>query len=346
MAKELRALGEQPQVEEGGVAWQGDARSLMRANLWLRTASRVVVRVASFRATQFHELERSAKRIPWARFVGRDSAVQLRVTARKSKLYHSDAIAQRLADAAASKGVHPQLFVVRVVHDVFEISADSSGELLHMRGYRQATAKAPLRETLAAALLLGSRWTGDNALMDPFCGSGTIPIEAALIARRVAPGLARDFAFSRWPEFDEAAWSTLVAEAREAIQPAARIPILGSDRDAGAVEASVANAARAGVAQDIEWHQRPLSAVQRARESGLVAANPPYGKRVGGGSDVRKLYAQMGNVMRRRLGGWTAAIYASDARLVGQTRLPLKQEFRTVNCGIRIGAWMGEIPRN
>lgn len=346
MAKELRALGEQPRVEDGGVAWEGDARSLMRANLWLRTASRVVVRIASFRATKFHELERAAKRIPWQRFVGRDCVAEFRVTARKSRLYHSDAIAQRLTEAAPSTrgGSHSQLFIVRVLRDEFEISADSSGELLHLRGYRLATAKAPLRETLAAALLLGAGWTGDSALLDPFCGSGTIPIEGALIARRVAPGLERDFAFSTWPEFDAGAWMQLLADAREAVRSNAHTPIRGSDRDAGAIEASLANAKRAGVSGNIEWHHRAVSAVERIADSGLVATNPPYGKRVGEG-DVRNVYAQMGNVARRVLGGWNVAIYTPDARLAGQTRITLKQEFRTVNGGIRIGAWIGEIPR-
>ena len=346
VAKELRTLGEQPRVEDGGVAWEGDARSVMRANLWLRCASRIVVRIARFRATKFHELERAAKRIPWQRFVSRDSAAEFRVTARKSKLYHSDAIAQRLSDAArpTGTGAHPMLFVVRVVRDEFEISVDSSGELLHMRGYRLASAKAPLRETLAAALLLGAGWTGEDALMDPFCGSGTIPIEGALIARRIAPGLERDFAFSTWPEFDADAWKQCLADARDGVHSSVRVPMRGSDRDAGAIEASIANATRAGVAGDIEWRRSTVSAIERIADRGLVATNPPYGKRVGDG-DVRNAYAQMGNVARRALGGWNVAMYTSDAMLAGQTRIPLKQEFRTVNGGIRIGAWIGEIPR-
>lgn len=343
MAKELRALGEQPRVEDGGVAWEGDARSVMRANLWLRCASRVVVRVASFRATQFHELERAAKRIPWQRFVGNDSAAEFRVTARKSKLYHSDAIAQRLTDAARSPGTRPQLFVVRVVRDQFEISVDSSGDLLHMRGYRLATAKAPLRETLAAALLIGAGWTGDSALLDPFCGSGTIPIESALIARRIAPGLGRDFAFSRWPEVDASAWKQSLADAHEAVRSGVRVRIGGSDRDAGAIEASVANAKRAGVAGDIEWRRGAVSTIERIADSGLVATNPPYGHRVGDG-DVRNVYAQFGNAVRRSLAAWNVAIYTSDARLARQTGIALKQEFRTVNGGIGIGAWIGEVP--
>ncbi len=348
MAKELRALGERPRIEEGGVAWEGDARSLMRANLWLRTATRVVVRVASFRATKFHELERAAKRIAWQRFLSSDTLPDFRVTARKSKLYHSDAIAQRFSDATrhTGSGRHEQLFVVRVVRDDFEISADSSGELLHLRGYRQATAKAPLRETLAAALLIGADWAGQVPLLDPFCGSGTILIEGALIARQIPPGLERDFAFMRWPEFEERIWRSLRDDARTAIRARTMIPIHGSDRDSGAIEASTSNAERAGVAGDIEWSKRALSALACDSGSGLVATNPPYGKRVRGASDVRNVYAQFGNVVRRSCAGWNVAFYTSEARLAAQSRLPLKQEFQTVNGGIRVGAWMGKVPRD
>ena len=345
MARELRALGEQPSAEEGGVSWQGDARSVMRANLWLRTASRVIVRIASFRATKFHELERAAKRIDWTRFLGPDAVPEFRVTARKSKLYHSDAIAQRLSDAAGRKrGTHEQLFVARVVRDEFEISVDSSGQLLHMRGYRRDSAKAPLRETLAAALLIGANWSGQTALIDPFCGSGTIPIEGALIARNIAPGLEREFAFMRWADFDVAGWTTLRAEARAAVKSRALAPILGSDRDAGAIEASIANAERAGVGGDVMWSKQALSALARPAGSGLVATNPPYGKRVKGGSDVRNVYAQLGTVLRGALPGWRVALYTTDAGLARQTRLPLKQEFQTLNGGLRIGAWVGDLP--
>ena len=201
------------------------------------------------------------------------------------------------------------------------------------------------QETEFFALLLGAGWTAESALVDPFCGSGTIPIEAALMARRMPPGGHREFAFARWPEFDAAAWAKLVDDARAGARTGVPVPIVGSDRDAGAIEASIANAQRAGVAHDVEWHQRPVSAMERVSESGLVAANPPYGKRIGGGGDVRNVYAQTGNVMRRLLGGWNVAFYIPDSRLAGQTGLTLKQEFRTVNGGIRVGAWIGAIPR-
>lgn len=354
MARELTALGELPRIEDGGVSWEGDARSLMRANLWLRTASRVLVRVATFKATAFYELERRAKKIPWGQFLARGAVAEFRVTARKSRLYHSDAIAERLRRAAArpptTKAVRSeltthrsQLFVVRVVKDEFHISADSSGELLHIRGYRQAVAKAPLRETLAAALLIGSDWTGDVPLLDPFCGSGTIPIEGAMLARRIAPGLHRRFVFMEWPGYDESAWLDLTARARAQVLSRSPASIMGSDRDIGAVEAARANAERAGVEADITFSTHSISGIDPPSSAGLIATNPPYGVRVGKQSNVRNLYAQFGHVLRSRCQGWRVAMYSADSPLTAETGLPLTTAFGTSNGGIRVAAMVGTV---
>ena len=327
----------------------------MRANLWLRTASRVVVRVAQFRATEFFELEKRAKKIPWDQF-GAAGRAEFHVTARKSKLYHSDAIAERLLSALGPRRsartlsaesreprAESQLFVVRVFRDEFTISADSSGELLHMRGYRQAIGKAPLRETLAAALLLGAGWTGDTPLIDPLCGSGTIPIEGALIARRMAPGMRRSFAFQTWPDFEDTEWQVLVAHAKTVALASSPVPILGSDRDAGAIESSKANADRAGV-PDVVFSAGSVSAMTPGDHPGLVATNPPYGKRASKSSDVRNLYAQLGKVLRKRCAGWRFALYSPESRLAQQIGLPLEEMFRTSNGGIRVAALTGRVP--
>ncbi|MDE3171797.1 MAG: class I SAM-dependent RNA methyltransferase [Gemmatimonadota bacterium] len=366
MAGELGALGETPTIEEGGVAWAGDAASLCRANLWLRTASRVVVRAAHFRARTFYELERHARRIPWERFVAPGSEVRFRVTCRKSRLYHSDAVAQRLAaaiehrlqaasaystresdDEADEAGAgREQLFIVRIAHDECTVSADSSGALLHMRGYRQAVAKAPLRETLAAALLAAAGWRGETPLVDPFCGSGTIAIEAARLARRMAPGLDRQFACVEWPEFPRAVFGRLLADARAQVLTRCPVPIRGSDRDAGAIDAARGNAARAGVSDDVEFAVRAVSAIEPpAGGAGLVATNPPYGVRVGGGErhEIRNLYAQLGNVLRRRCPGWRLAFYSPDAGLTRQVGFPMQTVLRTRNGGIPVQVEVGEI---
>jgi putative N6-adenine-specific DNA methylase len=350
VARELSALGEQPRIEDGGVAWDGDARSLMRANLWLRTASRVLVRVARFKADAFYELEKRAKRIPWEQYLPRGASPEFRVTTRKSRLYHSDAIAERFGNSVGrvggETGSGTQLFVVRAVRDEFTISADTSGELLHMRGYRQAVGKAPLRETLAAALLLAADWDGDVPLVDPFCGSGTIPIEAALMARKIPPGINRQFSFMAWPSHDERSWSTLIEESAVHMRAASPVRILGSDRDRGAIAAATANAIRARVADDIELSVRAISAIEPPGEPGLVASNPPYGVRVSGGSDVRNLYAQLGKVLRERWDGCRIALYAPETRLIRQTEIDASEAIRTSNGGIRVSAYIGTVGRD
>jgi putative N6-adenine-specific DNA methylase len=354
-ASELADIGIRGLPEDGGVAWKGSLESVARANLWLRTASRVIVRVAEFKATAFFELELHAKQIPWKRFVAPGSHVEFRVTCHKSKLYHSDAVAQRFATAVEwlVKGAKAarakesdddetpppaerQLFIVRFVRDVCTVSVDSSGALLHMRGYRQQLAKAPLRETLAAGVLLGAGWSGDTPLVDPMCGAGTIPIEAALIARRMAPGRARSFSFQRWPEMDKNMWTSLLETARAGELPAAPVSIAGSDRDEGAIAASRANAERAGVAKDIDFSVQPISALSPAAARGLIASNPPYGVRLGDTTGLRNLYAQLGNVVRRQRPGWDVALLSADRPLERQTQLPFEERFRTRNGGIPV----------
>jgi putative N6-adenine-specific DNA methylase len=367
-AAELRAMGIGGRPEPGGMAWTGTAEQLYAANLRLRTASRVTVLAAEFRAKTFFELERHARKVPWERWVPRGGQVRLRVTCRKSKLYHEGAVAQRVLQAIEHR-VGPlagsavgrddeggedegdaQLFIVRFLRDTCTIRADASGALLHLRGYRQALAKAPLRETLAAAMLLGSGWDGTAPLVDPMCGSGTIPIEAALIARGIAPGLAnparepRGYAFTAWPEFAADAWDAAVARAREEIRPAAGVPILGSDRDEGAIQAAAANAARAGVESDLDLAVRAVSAIEPPPGPGWVVINPPYGVRVGERDPLRNLYAALGRTLRTRAPGWTLALLSPDPGLERQVGVPLDEALRTSNGGIPVRLAVGRVP--
>jgi putative N6-adenine-specific DNA methylase len=276
--------------------------------------------------------------------------VRFRVTCHKSALYHSDAVAQRLAESAMAatgagvaevtevedeEGSAEQLFIVRLDHDTVTISADSSGALLHRRGYRQAIAKAPLRETLAAAMLLASGWSAERPLIDPMCGSGTIPIEAALLARRIAPGIGRSFAFERWAAFDEGRWGRIRERALAEALPSAPQPIVAADRDAGAIAACASNAARAGVTEDVEAVQRPLSATVPAGEiPGWVITNPPYGMRIG--TDVRNLYARLGQLLRTSLAGWELGVLTASTALERQIGVPLERAFEASNGGIKV----------
>jgi putative N6-adenine-specific DNA methylase len=334
----------------GGVAFSGDRAALYRANLRLRTASRVLLRVGSFRAAAFSELRKKAARLPWEELIARGRPVAVRAACRKSKLYHSDAVAERVTGAiadrlgAAVERARPsddeadapaQLVLARIVDDVCTLSVDASGALLHRRGYRLATAKAPLRETLAAGLLAASGWDGASPLVDPFCGSGTILVEGALAALGRAPGGNRRFAFMDWPSFDAPLFARLRAEA-DAPGAAPLPPIAGSDRDAGAVRMAAENAARAGVADGIRFERRAVSSLEPPPGKGAVVTNPPYGRRVGEGRELRDLYARFGDVLRERCAGWKIALLCPDARLIAATRLGLDTSLSFSNGGLRV----------
>lgn len=344
VADELSALGLKGETDTGGVTFKAGRRELYQANLHLRVASRILVRVAEFRATAFWELEKRARAVRWSELLAPGRAVVFRVTSKKSKLYHEDGIAERLAGAltAAVKGVsvaddeRAQEFVVRLFRDTVTLSIDSSGELLHRRGYRLASAKAPLRENLGAAVILGAGWDPSRPLVDPFAGSGTIPIEAALIARRIPAGWQRSFAFEQWPDFDEASWREVRANAESRMLPRAPSLIAGSDRDEGAITAAVANAGRAGVSGDIEWTRATLSNAVRPEPPGWLVTNPPYGVRVGEAKPLRDLYATLGQLSRERYGQWTVAFVAADAGLIGATGIPFVEALRFRNGGIPV----------
>ena len=345
LQRELWTLGLHPLTEDGGFFWKGTWREFYRAQLMLRTAGRVLVRMKEFEALTFADLERDCTDLPWRRFLAAKQPFKLKVSCAKSKLYHEDAIAERLAGwittatgavwEPGAPDADAQIFIVRGWHDRFTVSADGSGDHLHRRGYRQEIAKAPLRETIAASLLHASGWipsvdegTGRGAavrfkaptadLTDPFCGSGTIVIEAALAARKIPPSMAnpklnpRPFAFWRWPSFDPEEFTKTVESLRSKVLDKAPMKLRGSDRDDGAVAAAIANARRAGVADDVSFERRALTDAVLP-EKGWVVTNPPFGVRVSEGKDLRDLYAVLG----RRLAevpGTRAAWLCSDSQ--------------------------------
>lgn len=356
VAGELASLDLAPDaVAPGGVSFRGGDDAVWRANLWLRAASRVVARVGSFRARALGELERRARALPWDRFLAPGCSVKIRVTSHKSRLYHTTAIADRIASAIAGRvsgvstpssapdtdaddaadGSHA-LVIVRVAHDTCLVSADSSGDLLHRRGYRRRTAKAPMRETLAAAMLLAGHWDASATLLDPFCGSGTIPIEAALIARRLPPGGRRQFAFESWPGFSHSKWRRLVSAAVDAALPATPVSILASDRDAGAIDAARDNAQRAGVAADITFAQQPLASVALPDQPGWIVTNPPYGVRVSDRAGARGAYAQLGRLLRAQRQEWRAVVMLADRSLGNAAGIELHRLLHTRNGGIPV----------
>jgi len=347
---EVRALGLSGRGVPGGVEVEGDLAVVEKLNLHLRTATRVLLRIGQLKATNFPELIKRARALPWELCLRRGQPVALRVTCRKSRLYHSGAVAERLVLALEEKlgGKAPvvekgsdedeeaplaQLVLARFERDLCTVSADTSGALLHLRGYRTAQSRAPLRETLAAAVLLAAGYSGEEPLDDPLCGSGTLAIEGAWIAERRAPGLARSFAFERWPGHDPRRWAALKAVAREG-QRRAPFLISASDLDAGAVAATRANAARAGVVLELE--QRALADLPARQGPGLIAVNPPYGVRVGEGQDLQRLHRQLGEVLRSRRPGFRLAALIADPRLAHAVGLPSQRLFKTQNGGLPV----------
>lgn len=370
VAQELVALGltrppagrtKSKDVLEGGVEFRGDLRALYRANLHLRAASRVLVRLGAFRATAFAELRQKASGLEWEKYILPRQPVALRVTCHRSRLYHSDAVAERVAGAIADRLGYPmahshspdeaeaatdsQLIVVRLAQDQCTISLDTSGALLHQRRYRLVTGKAPLRETLAAGVLLASGWDRQSPVLDPFCGAGTIVIEAALLARHIAPGHMREFSFMNWPNYSATLWKAALAEAKTQTL-ATCPPLLASDRDAGAIEAARANAERAGVAANIEFTQRAVSAITPPPGLGWVITNPPYGVRVQAPRDLRNLYARFGQVLRAQCPGWQVGLLVAEAALQTSLNLPF-DEGRSVwlmNGGLRVKLARARVP--
>ena len=326
--------------EPGGVAWTGPPASGVRVNLWSRVTTRVLARVGEVEAREFGKLRRRAARLPWGAFVAPGAIVAARASASHCRLYHTGALAEAavLAVADAVTGARPAkedepadvTLLVRGVDDRFMFSVDASGDLLHRRGARVETGTAPLRETLAAGLLALAGWKPWTPLVDPMCGAGTIVIEAGTHALGRAPGVDRAFAMERWPLATSAAMTPTVeslrAEARTGLvftggPPDA--PIVGSDRDARAIESARRNAERAGVATRVTLDCRDADAARPPAPTGLVITNPPYGRRLGDARAAARGYRDLGRILRAHFRGWRAAV-VTPAKLDAERQLGLR----------------------
>jgi putative N6-adenine-specific DNA methylase len=326
-ARELRGLGVKvPVTAHGGLPVRMTTAEVYAANLHLRTASRVLVRVTRFPAADFADLARGMRSIGWERWLHPGQPLELRVDSVASRLYHTGAIEERVRALLGPFG--GATVRVRLDHDTATVSVDSSGEHLHRRGWRTDVAKAPLRETLAAAMLLAVGYNGSFPLIDPMCGSGTIAIEAASIAAGRAPGRSRSFAFETWPSFDADVWRSVRDKARSAEREPS-VAIVATDRDSGAVAATRGNAERAGLTIDVQ--QRSLSAPDDL--AAWIVTNPPYGQRVGGG-DMRDLYDHFGKTVVGRTG--RLAFLATDRNLANRVASPIDELFGTSNGGIPV----------
>ena len=322
----------------GGVTFRGGWPAVWRANLEIRGASHVLARIGEFRSPHLAQLDKRARRLPWADFLRRDVPFRVEATCRNSRIYHSGAAAERIERAIAEElGARPDpealvCVKARIEDDLCTLSIDSSGEPLHRRGHKEAVNKAPMRESLAALFLRQCGYAGTEPVLDPMCGSGTFVIEAAEIAAGLNPGRTRRFAFEQLATFDEAVWQAMRDGGTTRPAPAFRFH--GSDRDAGALAMARANADRAGVGGLTEFRQHAISDLQRpAGPPGLVVINPPYGGRLGDRKKLGPLYRALGQTLIGRFAGWRIGLITNDATLARATGLPFGETAAPVSHG-------------
>lgn len=320
VAKEVQALGYETTVENGKVIFNAPITAIPRCNLWLRTADRVKLVVGEFKATTFDELFEATKALPWEQFIPEDGQFPVSGKSHKSTLFSvSDcqaivkkSIAERLKLKHGLASNLPEtgaLYKIEValLKDIATLTIDTSGAGLHRRGYRVGQGDAPVKETLAAALVLLTNWNPNEAFIDPFCGSGTIPIEAALIGQNIAPGFNRNFASEDWSFIKQKFWDDAFTEAEDLANYDQALDIIGSDIDHRMVEIAKANALEAGLSDLIQWKQMQVSDLNIKRDNGYIVSNPPYGVRLSDREQITKLYRELGDVMKNH-SSWSVYI--------------------------------------
>ena len=325
LKREIYDLGyEITKVEDGRVTFEGDEEAVCRANIFLRTAERVMIQVGRFKATTFEELFQGIKNLPWEEYIPEDGKFWVKkASSINSKLFSpSDiqSIAKKAMVERMKQKYHKEWFKedgaaypVRIflLKDEVTVALDTSGDSLHKRGYRTMTSKAPLTETLAASLIMLTPWRKDRILVDPFCGSGTFPIEAAMIAAIIAPGMNRDFTAEEWTNMiDRKLWYECVKEAEDMIDTTVKVDIQGYDIDGDVIKAARENAKRAGVEHMIHFQQRAVADLSHPKKYGFIITNPPYGERLEDKADLPALYTQIGQAYQR-LDSWSMFLITS-----------------------------------
>ncbi|MBF8984626.1 class I SAM-dependent RNA methyltransferase [Lutibacter sp. B2] len=321
---EVKRLGyEQITVENGKVTFIADEAAIPRANLWLRTADRVRLKIGEFKATSFEELFEQTKALPWEDWIGENDEFPVSGKSIKSQLFsvpNCQAIVKKAIVERLKQKYDVEWFEedgakypieVALLKDTVTLTIDTSGKGLHKRGYRVDATDAPIKETLAAAMVMISRWREDRVMIDPFCGSGTIPIEAAMIGKNMAPGLNREFVSEGWNRVPESLWKAARAEAMSSIRQDAEVKIQASDCDPAAIEIAKENAREAGVEDCIEFKVQEMAKIKSDKEYGYIICNPPYGERLGEQKEARQLYKRMGEVFEQ-FETWSKYVITSD----------------------------------
>lgn len=311
VAEEVKALGYETMTENGKVYFSGDAHAIAKANMWLRIADRVRIIVGEFKATTFDELFENTKDLPWDEFLPVDAAFPVAGKSVKSILYSvpdcqaivKKAIAEKLKTVHGRVGFLDEtgpLFKleVSILKDKVTLTIDSSGAGLHKRGYRIGQGDAPLKETLAAALVKLTKWNPDRPFVDPFCGSGTIPIEAAMLGQNLAPGYNREFLSEQWPWMAESVWDRVREEVEDVADYDRKLMITGSDWDPAMIKIAEKNAAEAGFLDIINWNVCNVADLSLEGDNGVLVGNPPYGERLGELEEAEDITATLGSVMK------------------------------------------------
>jgi putative N6-adenine-specific DNA methylase len=312
-------------VTNGRVEFAATPVDIPRANLWLRCADRVLLKMGAFTAVTFDELFEQTKALPWESLITADGQFTVNASASKSVLL-SDRSVQSLVKKAVVERLQTAYDIdwfpetgaaftieVSIFQDLVLLAVDTSGPGLHKRGYRQEAGEAPLKETMAAALVAFSFWNRERLLIDPFCGAGTILIEAALMGRNIAPGLQRTFAAEEWPLLPATAWPEARAEAAAAQNNETELQIFGYDIDAASIKMARRNADRAGVAGDITFAQKDVHELWIDQQHGILIANPPYGQRVGEFQALNQIYITLNKMFRKKM-GWSIYILTADKK--------------------------------
>lgn len=342
-------------IDAGGVAFTGRFVDCQRANLHLRTAVRILMRIDTFCATNERQLEKKAAGIPWELFIPSGTLPEIKVRSRRSRLYHTEAISRGLLNGivrqigklpASAPTVIPQTLFVRAVDDRFTFSLDSSGAALYKRGRKSGPARAPIRETLAAAILMTAGYDPERPLVDLMCGSGTFSLEAAMKAKRIAPGINRDFAFMGWPAYADNQWAFLKREIESQIRKLDRPLIFASDIDKAACKQLTETLAINGFCDAVKVAQSDFfdcEGKQYGDDPGLVVLNPPYGIRIGTRRQANDLYDTVCLHLVRHFRGWRVALITPNRKLSRQLPFPARQR-PLLHGGLKLTLVVGTIP--
>ena len=343
-------------VENGKVTFTGTEKDIPKTNLWLRTADRVLLKMGEFKALTFDELFEKTKALPWEQWITEDANFVVNGKSIDSKLF-SISDCQRIVEKAVIEKLKTKYDIewfeksgakytieVSLLKDIATLTIDTSGEGLHKRGYRDRQGDAPIKETLAAAMILLSYWNKDRVLLDPFCGSGTIPIEAAMIGRNMAPGLDRHFAAENWPRVKEEYWKEARKEAFQAIDNETKLHILGCDIDKKAIHRARDNAANLGLEDDIAFFNKDFRDAELKNEYGVVITNPPYGERLSEKREVERLHKDLG-IKFKDLDTWSLYIITSEEEFEKQYGKKASKKRKLYNGRIKVDYYQYYGPR-